>query len=161
MLARFEKLLVVSELPKAVRRSFVENGQRILAGLRNTLFPGLLLLLLLTQAAHGSEHQVARVFDGDTIKVNGDSGELTIRLVGIDAPERSKRKGGLGQTFSQQATKYLSGLVLNKPVDVKESLLERYGRILGIVTLEGTDKGIDVIALSDPLGVSGPRIRPR
>ncbi len=61
-----------------------------------------------------------RVVDGDTIKIKGASGEMTVRLVGIDAPEVSHKKREPGQPFSQQATKHLAGLVLNKTVDIKE-----------------------------------------
>ena len=106
---------------------------------RTILFPILVVVLVLSQTVDGAGHQVTRVHDGDTLKVRGDSGEFTIRLVGIDAPEDSKKKREPGQPFSQKATEYLAGLVLNQSVDVKECGVDRYGRILGIVVLEGTD----------------------
>jgi endonuclease YncB( thermonuclease family) len=118
-----------------------------MTSLRKTLFHVLLLLLVLSQTAYGTEHEVTRVLDGDTIKVNWDSGELTIRLAGIDAPERSKKKMGQGQPFSQQATKHLAGLVLNRSVDVKEYGVDRYGRILGIVALEGKDINLEMLKM--------------
>ena len=74
-----------------------------------------------------------------------DSGELAIRLVGIDAPERPKKKMEPGQPFSQQATKYLAGVVLNQSVDVKECGLDRYGRIPGIIVLQGTDINLETL----------------
>jgi len=83
------------------------------ANLCTILFPILVVVLVLSQTVYGTEHEVIRVHDGDTIKVKGDSGELSIRLVGIDAPEKSKKKRGPGQPFSQQATGYLAGLVMN------------------------------------------------
>ena len=61
-----------------------------------------------------------RVVDGDTIRIKGASGEMTVRLVGIDAPEVSHKKREPRQPYSQQATKHLAGLVLNKTVDIKE-----------------------------------------
>ena len=109
------------------------------ANLHTILFPILVVVLVLSQTVDGAGHQVTRVHDGDTLKVRGDSGEFTIRLVGIDAPEKSKKKREPGQPFSQKATEYLAGLVLNQSVDVKECGVDRYGRILGIVVLEGTD----------------------
>jgi endonuclease YncB( thermonuclease family) len=105
------------------------------------------VVLVLLQTAYGAEHEVTRVHDGDTIKVMGDSGELTIRLAGIDAPEKSKRKRESGQPFSQQATKYLAGLVLNKCVGVKECGVDRYGRILGIVVLGGKDINLAMVKM--------------
>jgi endonuclease YncB( thermonuclease family) len=109
------------------------------ANLRTILFPILVVVLVLSQTVYGAGHQVTRVHDGDTLKVRGDSGEFTIRLVGVDAPENSRKKLEPGQPFSQKATEYLAGLVLNQSVDVKECGVDRYGRILGIVVLEGTD----------------------
>jgi endonuclease YncB( thermonuclease family) len=62
------------------------TGPRVGAGPRKTLFAILLVRLILSQTGSGREHEVTRVYDGDTINVKGDSRELTIRLVGIDAP---------------------------------------------------------------------------
>jgi endonuclease YncB( thermonuclease family) len=115
--------------------------------LRTILFPILVVVLVLLQTAYGAEHEVTRVHDGDTIKVKGDSRDLTIRLVGIDAPEKSKNKRGPGQPFSQQATKYLAGLVLNEAVDIKQYGVDRYGRILGIVVLEGKDINLEMVKM--------------
>ena len=61
----------------------------------------LIFILGLALPALGEEYKVSRVVDGDTIKVRGNSGEVTIRLVGIDAPEVSHKKREPGQPFSQ------------------------------------------------------------
>ena len=91
------------------------------------------------------QFRVIRVVDGDTIKLRGASGEMTIRLVGIDAPEVSNKKREPGQPFSQQATKYLAGMVLNKTVDIKEYGHDRYGRILGVVSLGGKNINLEMV----------------
>ena len=122
-------------------------GKTKTAILRTILWPILLVLFVLSQAVYGAEHEVTRVHDGDTIKVMGDSGELTVRLVGIDAPERSKKKRNPGQPFSQEATKYLAKLVLNRSVEVKEYGVDRYGRILGIVVRRGTDINLEMLKM--------------
>ena len=95
--------------------------------------------------ALGGEYKVTRVVDGDTIKVRSVSDETTIRLVGIDAPEASHKKREPGQPFSQQATKYLAGLVLNKTVDIKEYGHDRYGRILGVVSLGAKNINLEMV----------------
>jgi micrococcal nuclease len=115
--------------------------------LRTILFPILVVVLVLLQTAYGAEHEVTRVHDGDTIKVKGDSGELTIRLVGIDAPEKSKKKREPGQRFSQQSTKYLAGLVLNHYVDIKPYGYDRYGRILGLLVLGGKEINLEMVKM--------------
>ena len=105
----------------------------------------ILLLLLAVFAALAGQYKVTRVLDGDTIKVRGASGEMTIRLVGIDAPELSHKKIEAGQPFGQQATKHLAGLVLNKTVDIKEYGHDRYGRILGVVSLSGKSINLEMV----------------
>jgi endonuclease YncB( thermonuclease family) len=71
--------------------------------------------------------------------------KLTIRLVGIDAPEVSHKKYDPGQPFGQQSTKHLAGLVLNKPVDIKSHGPDRYGRTLGEVFLDGNNINLEMV----------------
>jgi len=108
-------------------------------------FSVVLSLCLLVVSAPGAEYKVSRVVDGDTIKVRGASGEMTIRLSGIDAPEEPRKKREAGQPFSQQATKHLAGLVLNKNVEIKEYGHDRHGRILGVVSLDGKDINLEMV----------------
>lgn len=96
-------------------------------------------------SAFAGEFKVTRVVDGDTIKLRGASGDVTIRLVGIDAPEISHKKREPGQPFSQQATKYLAGTVLNKRVDIKEYGHDRYGRTLAVVFLDGKNVNLEMV----------------
>ena len=98
-----------------------------------------LLLLASTGTCIAGEYQVSRVVDGDTIIVIKGDAKTTIRLVGIDAPEVSHAKNQPGQPFSQQSTKHLAGLVLNKTVDIKSHGPDRYGRTLGEVFLDGNN----------------------
>jgi micrococcal nuclease len=104
-----------------------------------------LLLLGSTGICIAGEYQVNRVVDGDTIIVKKGATKLTIRLVGIDAPEVSHAKNEPGQPFSQQSTKHLAGLVLNKTVDVKSHGPDRYGRTLGEVFLDGNNINLEMV----------------
>ena len=83
--------------------------------------------------------------DGDTIKVSGNGSKITIRLVGIDAPETSKRKNESGQPFSRKSTKHLASLVLNKSVTVKSYGIGRYGRTLGVVFVNGMNVNLEMV----------------
>jgi endonuclease YncB( thermonuclease family) len=65
-----------------------------------------------------AQYKCTRVTDGDTITVVTSDQKSTIRLVGIDAPETSHNKHQPGQPFSQNSTKFLAGMVLNKNVDI-------------------------------------------
>ena len=104
-----------------------------------------LLSLLFVSSSYAGPFKVSRVTDGDTITVRDGRIEKTIRLVGIDAPEVSHKKREPGQPYSQQATKYLAGLVLNKTVEIKEYGQDRYGRTLGVVFLGGKNVNLEMV----------------
>lgn len=93
---------------------------RILSKPTPVLYFAILTLLIFNPVlSFAGQFQVTRVIDGDTIKVDDGKQKLTIRLVGIDAPETSKSKNDPGQPFSQIATKHLASLVLSQTVDIK------------------------------------------
>lgn len=76
---------------------------------------------------------VVRVVDGDTIRVVLDSGtEDTVRLIGVDAPER-------GEPGYEDATVFLDDLLLHRVVWVETDVEQRdhYGRLLGYVWIDG------------------------
>lgn len=102
-------------------------------------------LVIFSPISLAGQFKVTRVTDGDTIKVIGDGSKITVRLVGIDAPETSKKKHKLGQPFSQKSTKYLASLVLNKSVTVKSYGPDRYGRTLGVVYIDGKNVNLRMV----------------
>jgi endonuclease YncB( thermonuclease family) len=93
----------------------------------------LVFLIFSFSTAHAKTYKVIRVYDGDTITVMMGGQKQSIRLVGIDTPEKSRKKGEPGQPSSQKATKFLAGMVLNKDVSIESYGKDRYGRILGVV----------------------------
>jgi micrococcal nuclease len=121
----------------------VKALKRIL--LKKVLASFLWALLLCGSVAYSDQSSVTRVVDGDTIRVSGVSSEMTIRLVGIDAPETSNKKREPGQPFSQQSTKHLAGLVQNQTVEIKEYGTDRYGRILAVVFLDGKTINLEMV----------------
>ncbi len=77
---------------------------------------------------------VTKVFDGDTIMVKlNDNSEVCVRIWGIDAPETGKN-GKKGQPYSQNITRYVENLCINKKVVIKRKDIS-YGRIVGEVIL--------------------------
>jgi len=102
-------------------------------------------LWALPALALAKEYKVLRVVDGDTLKAEGHDITVKVRLVGIDAPETSKKKGSHGQPYSQRATKYLAGLTLNKTVDIRGYGLDRYNRILGVIFLSGKNINLEMV----------------
>jgi endonuclease YncB( thermonuclease family) len=100
----------------------------------------LLILSLFCACSVAAETLIGRVVgvaDGDTITVLDDANrQHRIRLAGIDAPEKS-------QPFGRQAKEHLAGLVFGRPVIVEWHKHDRYGRIVGVCTVEGRDVGLD------------------
>ncbi len=74
--------------------------------------------------------KVVGISDGDTIKVMRDGKALTIRLWGIDCPEKA-------QPFGTKAKEFTGDKFFGKTVDVEIKDIDRYGRSVGIVRLEG------------------------
>ncbi|MDI1238661.1 MAG: thermonuclease family protein [Polaromonas sp.] len=82
------------------------------------------------------EGKVVRVSDGDTITVLDQSKtQHKIRLSGIDAPEK-------GMPFGQKSKDNLSDMVAGKEVTVETTKLDRYGRNVGKVLVEGLDANL-------------------
>lgn len=82
---------------------------------------------------------VRRVIDGDTIRVADESNQLfTIRLSGIDAPERA-------QTFGRHATQRLYEFLAGKKVLVDVDDIDRHGRLVARVSCDGKDAGLDLL----------------
>ena len=107
--------------------------------------PILLIPLFLPAFSFADQFKVTRVVDGDTIKISGNGGTVTVRLVGIDAPETSKRKNEPGQPVSRKATKHFASLVLNKSVTVESYGTDRYGRTLGVVFVNGKNVNLEMV----------------
>ena len=72
--------------------------------------------------------RVVGVTDGDTISVLRQGRAATVRLVGIDAPEK-------GQAYGQRAKQFAASLAFGETVTVRVSGHDRYGRLLGEVIL--------------------------
>lgn len=105
-------------------------------------FHFLLFLFLFTLSISAAEiiGKVIGVSDGDTITILDelDKGRFRIRLFGIDCPEKS-------QDFGQVAKKHLSSLIFGKIVKVKFREIDRYGRIVGKVSLDGIDINLEML----------------
>jgi len=79
-------------------------------------------------------YEVTRVVDGDTIEVASGA---TIRVVGIDTPER-------GQCGYDEASRNMEALVLGKRVKltISDEDQDRYGRLLRYVNVGSMDAGL-------------------
>jgi micrococcal nuclease len=104
-----------------------------------------ILALALLSPSYAQEYQVDRVINGDTLKVEGDQGKFTVRLVGIDAPTISDRENEAGQPFHKSATNHLAGLVQHKTVYIKFYGSDEAGRMLGEVFVRDRNVNIEMV----------------
>lgn len=74
--------------------------------------------------------------DGDTLDVQGPDGRVTVRLIGMNAPEKD-------ECFAMQATAAMQQLLAGHTVTLVKDVSEtdQYGRLLRFVE---TDAGVDV-----------------
>lgn len=85
------------------------------------------------------EGKVINVHDGDTVTLlDGTNKKFHIRLAGIDAPE-------LKQEFGNVSQQNLSRMVLGKDVSIFWDKVDRYGRTVGTIKLEGRDINIEQV----------------
>lgn len=100
---------------------------------RHLLALALLALLSNSVLAEILTGRVIHITDGDTLKVlDAEHVQHTIRLAGIDTPEKK-------QAFGTKATRHLSDIVMGKTVTVEYKKRDRHQRIVGKITLDGTD----------------------
>lgn len=107
------------------------------------LLPNLCLALLLAISpvfADTITGKVTRVADGDTITVLRGKTQYKIRLVGIDAPEKT-------QAYGNQSKLTLSEAIAGQTVTVDYNKKDRYGRIIGKVLYNGQDMNLRQIQL--------------
>lgn len=101
-----------------------------------------LLFIAACAISTGASADICKVFgvsDGDTIKVRCGQGEqTTIRLAGIDAPEKN-------QAFGQRSMQALSDLCYQVPAVITPKTKDRYGRTVADVECDGRDAGAEQV----------------
>jgi endonuclease YncB( thermonuclease family) len=112
----------------------------------------LLLVALLLSAAPAAAGQppalvgqifdatVVRIADGDSLEIvrDGHRERLRVRLEGVDAPET-------GEVFSRDAEALLRRLVLDRRVRVSGRDIDRYGRLVARVAVDGRDASLELV----------------
>ena len=98
-----------------------------------------LAVLTATANAGTLTGRVVGVSDGDTLTLlDATNTQHKIRLSGIDSPEK-------GQPFGQVCKKSLSDLAYDRVGAVESNKLDRYGRVIGKVLVNGQDVNLEQI----------------
>jgi hypothetical protein len=71
--------------------------------------------------------------------------QIVIRLVGISAPTVAHRTGEPSQVYAHEALGYLTARALDQTIDLKGYGVDPRHRLLGIVTLDGTDLNLEMV----------------
>jgi endonuclease YncB( thermonuclease family) len=103
----------------------------------------LIFILFLSNLVHAKtlEGLVVGVADGDTITVlDQQKNTYKIRLQGIDAPEKK-------QAFGEKSKQSLHDLVHSKQVRIEYDKEDKYGRIVGKVTIGDLDICLQQLSL--------------
>ena len=94
-------------------------------------FIALLALLCVPAAlAETFNAKVIAVLDGDTLLVLRGGAKVKVRMANIDAPEKD-------QAFGMQSRQSLADMVFKKQVSISSQAVDQYGRVVGLVTLDG------------------------
>lgn len=106
-----------------------------------------IVIFLVAFSAHAEtlNGYVVDITDGDTIVVlDANHKQHKIRLAGIDAPEKanSEKAPESAQAFGDRSKQNLASIVFNKNVVVEWKKLDRYGRTVGKVMVNGIDANL-------------------
>lgn len=84
---------------------------------------------------------VIKIIDWDTIKIKYNWNLVNIRMIGIDAPERTKTRYGYIECFGQESTNYLTQILswqkVKLELDKSQGKRDKYWRLLAYVILSG------------------------
>lgn len=96
---------------------------------------------ILTTATHAETltGRVVGIADGDTLTLlDATKTQHKVRLAGIDSPEK-------GQPFGEACKKSLSNLAYDRVASVESTKLDRYGRVIGKVLVDGQDVNLEQV----------------
>jgi endonuclease YncB( thermonuclease family) len=103
-------------------------------------FIALILLTLSTLASAADvTGTVTAVYDGDSLTITtAEKQRVKVRLSDIDTPERK-------QPYGAEARQALQALALNQIADVTVETIDRYGRTVGRVVVNGVDVNAELV----------------
>jgi len=98
-----------------------------------------LLLTTLTAHAETLTGKVVSIADGDTLTIlTVPNKQVKIRLAGIDTPEKA-------QPFGMNTKQALAALTFQKQATVEVETIDKYGRTVGRVYVQGSDVNAELV----------------
>jgi endonuclease YncB( thermonuclease family) len=98
-------------------------------------------------ASGGGDCRIVSVLDGDTLTLACAAGRIVrARLLGLDAPEKYSPACATELAAAERATWALRMLILDaQALSLTEEGVDRYGRVLVRLTLDGADVALTMI----------------
>ncbi len=94
-------------------------------------------------------YDVKEVIDGDTIKIDYEGTETSVRLIGVNTPETVDPRTTV-ECFGQEASDYLKTLLVGKKIKIEadstQTDRDKYNRLLRYVYLDNEDVGYKIIS---------------
>ncbi|GHW03014.1 hypothetical protein AGMMS50249_8000 [candidate division SR1 bacterium] len=87
---------------------------------------------------------LVKVVDGDTIQIQKDGKTISVRLIGLDAPESTTLRYGYVECYGQESKFHLSSLIGNSKTvqlefDQTQGEIDKYDRLLAYLRLDGVN----------------------
>jgi len=126
-------VLISRAVPKSVQQSVAESQSAIVSESVPEISPA--------SPLNDAEkyYPVVKVVDGDTIVVDINGKNETVRLIGLDTPETvdpRKPVQCFGEEASKKAKEILTGKRVRLEMDASQGKLDKYGRLLAYIFLE-------------------------
>jgi len=105
------------------------------------------LAFLCSPVFSADRFKITRVYDGDTVQAEAPGVVIYIMLVGIDAPEVGNQVNRQGQPYGKEARDFLSGMILNRSVNVVGYGVAPYphDNIIGVIYLKGKNINLEMV----------------
>lgn len=99
-----------------------------------------------TRPPSGPTTTVGRVLDGDSFLARQAGDAVEVRLLGVNAPER-------GECHADRSRQALADRLAAGEVAVQATETDRFGRLLGTVTVDGEDVGLALVSAGAALAL--------
>lgn len=97
---------------------------------------------LTTTEVKNQTYKLVEVVDGDTVRIEKDGQVVSVRMIGLDAPESTTMRYGHMECFWKEASNHLAQLLsgvsqIELEVDSTQTTTDKYWRLLGYVVVNG------------------------
>ena len=89
-------------------------------------------------------YKLVEVVDWDTVRIEKDGQVVSVRMIGLDAPESTTMRYGHMECFGKEASNHLAQLLswssqIDLEADPTQTTTDKYGRLLGYVVVNWTN----------------------